>query len=187
MVSVQVTWALFWCPWPSWYSTRTRGQPTDSRLSLNGNGSKVRFKYCHSLVKAWFFLGVFFLGGGGGVLTYLFRYFIKDNPHLGGHPFWSRHGALYNNNNNNSSISNGSCKETEVGPVFLLFLDATFQIYSQFPCSFEFTHKILGTNMHQNVSNIFVNWSDRDMGNPVERHGLLHSDAGSDKKKDKYS
>lgn len=70
-----------------------------------------------------------------------------------------------------------------MGPVFLLFLDATFQIYSQFPCSFEFTHKILGTNMHQNVSNIFVNWSDRDMGNPVERHGLLHSDAGSDKKR----
>jgi len=47
----------------------------------------------------------------------------------GGHPFWSRH--------------SGSTAEKETGPVFLIFLDAVFQIYTQFPCSFEFTEKIL--------------------------------------------
>ena len=31
----------------------------------------------------------------------------------------------------------------QMAPVFLLFLDCVFQIYSQFPCSFEFTEKLL--------------------------------------------
>jgi len=57
----------------------------------------------------------------------------------GGHQFWSRHSACKSQSSNN----NHSSGEKETGPVFLLFLDATYQIFTQFPCSFEFTEKIL--------------------------------------------
>lgn len=42
-----------------------------------------------------------------------------------GHPFWSRHSS------------------TNTAPVFLVFLDCVHQIYTQFPCSFEFTESLL--------------------------------------------
>lgn len=51
----------------------------------------------------------------------------------GGHPFWTRHSPQVN-----ISASSG-----ESAPVFLLFLDCVHQIYAQFPCSFEFTEKLL--------------------------------------------
>jgi len=49
----------------------------------------------------------------------------------GGHPFWTRHGPA------------GVQKQSLQAPVFLLFLDCVHQIYTQFPCSFEFTAKLL--------------------------------------------
>lgn len=48
-----------------------------------------------------------------------------------GHPFWSRHGPA------------GVQKQSLQAPVFLLFLDCVHQIFTQFPCSFEFTEKLL--------------------------------------------
>ena len=48
-----------------------------------------------------------------------------------GHPFWTRHGPA------------GAPKQSLQAPVFLLFLDCVHQIYTQFPCSFEFTEKLL--------------------------------------------
>jgi len=48
-----------------------------------------------------------------------------------GHPFWTRHGP------------SGSQKQSQQAPVFLLFLDCVHQIYTQFPCSFEFTDCLL--------------------------------------------
>ena len=48
----------------------------------------------------------------------------------GGHPFWSR-------------TSSSQDKSAQQAPVFLLFLDCVSQIHSQFPCSFEFTERLL--------------------------------------------
>ena len=48
-----------------------------------------------------------------------------------GHPFWTRHGP------------SGSQRQSLQAPVFLLFLDCVHQIFTQFPCSFEFTDKFL--------------------------------------------
>lgn len=53
-----------------------------------------------------------------------------------GHPFWSRtsKGAF------NDSVAS---KSKSHAPTFTLFLDCVWQIYNQFPCSFEFTEKFL--------------------------------------------
>lgn len=57
-----------------------------------------------------------------------------------GHPFATRcrnvHAGL--NNNGMSTYDKG-----EQSPVFLLFLDCVYQIYQQFPCSFEFNDEFL--------------------------------------------
>lgn len=60
-----------------------------------------------------------------------------------GHPFWSRHGPT-------QGEAGG-----QVAPVFLLFLDCVFQIYSQFPCSFEFTEKLLVVLADHSVASNF--------------------------------
>lgn len=60
-----------------------------------------------------------------------FQALIEREWIQGGHPFWTRHGQQQPNTG------------SETGPVFLLLLDAVYQIYIQFPCSFEFTDKIL--------------------------------------------
>ena len=51
----------------------------------------------------------------------------------GGHPFWSR----------NSRGAQNNPLTVNCVPTFLLFLDCVFQIYNQFPCSFEFTERML--------------------------------------------
>ena len=50
-----------------------------------------------------------------------------------GHPFWTRHGPA-------KDLKQGSGNQA---PVFLLFLDCVHQIFTQFPCSFEFTESLL--------------------------------------------
>ena len=49
---------------------------------------------------------------------------------LGGHPFWTRHAPARAGHEGQA-------------PVFLLFLDCVMQVYNQFPCSFQFTEKLL--------------------------------------------
>uniref|UniRef100_A0A914WJT4 Myotubularin phosphatase domain-containing protein n=1 Tax=Plectus sambesii TaxID=2011161 RepID=A0A914WJT4_9BILA len=52
-----------------------------------------------------------------------------------GHPFWLRcaHGAY----------ATGAITGPFEAPTFLLFLDCVWQVYQQFPCSFEFTEEFL--------------------------------------------
>ena len=54
----------------------------------------------------------------------------------GGHPFWSRtsKGPF------NDSVAS---KSKSHSPTFVIFLDCVWQIFNQFPCSFEFTEKFL--------------------------------------------
>ncbi|EDO28258.1 predicted protein, partial [Nematostella vectensis] len=51
----------------------------------------------------------------------------------GGHPF----------SNRCTRVGFSSTKYKGQGPVFLLFLDCVWQIYQQFPCSFEFHDSFL--------------------------------------------
>lgn len=52
-----------------------------------------------------------------------------------GHPFATRC--------KHSAYTTPSARTREQSPIFLVFLDCVFQIYNQFPCSFEFNEKFL--------------------------------------------
>lgn len=64
-----------------------------------------------------------------------FEALIEQEWLQGGHPFATRckHGAY----------TIPTTRTREQSPIFLVFLDGIYQIYNQFPCSFEFNEKFL--------------------------------------------
>eukprot|EP00026_Physarum_polycephalum_P001559 Phypoly_transcript_01561.p1 GENE.Phypoly_transcript_01561~~Phypoly_transcript_01561.p1 ORF type:complete len:816 (+),score=145.17 Phypoly_transcript_01561:105-2552(+) len=65
-----------------------------------------------------------------------------------GHKFAHRHGHAATNRNHQPNLTENSTSEadhssSEVSPIFVQFLDCTWQITRQFPCSFEFNDSFL--------------------------------------------
>ncbi len=69
------------------------------------------------------------------LLEFRFEALIEREWIQAGYPFVQRH--------HRSALSNTVSRGKENAPTFLLFIDCTWQIMQQFPCSFEFNEGFL--------------------------------------------
>ena len=69
------------------------------------------------------------------ILLFRFEALIEREWIQAGYPFVQRH--------HRSAMSSAVTRSKENAPTFLLFVDCTWQIMQQFPCSFEFNEGFL--------------------------------------------